>query len=59
MNRLFKRDPFPPARPRVQSKGDYMGEVESPRRPGSMRAYALPSLQGGERVERKRPLLMA
>jgi hypothetical protein len=37
----------------------YRGEKPLPLRPGAMDAYELPSLQNGERIERRRPMLIA
>ncbi len=37
----------------------YTGEKETPRRPGSMVAYTLPTVEGGKRIPRQRPRLMS
>lgn len=36
----------------------YTGEKPLPERPGSMKAYTLPSLENGNRVDRKKPILI-
>lgn len=45
-------------RKNMEQSGYYTGEKPLPLRPGAMDAYECPSLWQGERIERRRPMLI-
>jgi hypothetical protein len=62
LNRLDREEPegqiAPPREIDVMRAPAWTGSTFTPPRAGSMKAFELPSLQGNERVERKRPIIV-